>query len=413
MIHVCFGLYDKTGRYSKFTGTAMLSLFANTASEVTVHILHDNTLTQDNRNKFIYLAGRYGQRVEFHNVEEIFLEKFPEAGTLSEKFQSLYSTAAMYRFLIPQFFSAEVDKVIYLDSDVVVNMDIEELWRIRLISEPIAAVPVSYQNADVQAGIKRARKMFRMCEDGGVKPEDYFNSGVLFMNLRAFRDEQKTLMSAIKSIAVYPEYEFLDQDVLNYCFASRALKLPVKFNRAVRYERLEGKGEVGRKIYHYAGQNSKWSFNLDMHDALNRLWMDYFMKTPWFDLDAIGRLYESVQNLHVRLKRAMINVSALMSGKTRVFFTMPENLEATREVFAVKDNEEIILAESSESLKKLLIEMKRSQGKKVFFIMVTDFPFGVLKEAGFVSSRDFLNGFEFLSEAQGIPLDSHRLLKAM
>ena len=92
---------------------------------------------------------------------------------------------------------------------------------------------------------------------------------------------------------------------------------------------------------------------------------------------------------------------------------MPENLEATREVFAVKDNEEIILAESSESLKKLLIEMKRSQGKKVFFIMVTDFPFGVLKEAGFVSSRDFLNGFEFLSEAQGIPLDSHRLLKAM
>ena len=71
MIHVCFGLYDKTGSYSKFTGTAMLSLFDNTTSNVTVHILHDNTLTNDNREKFSYVAGRYGQRVKFYNVEKL------------------------------------------------------------------------------------------------------------------------------------------------------------------------------------------------------------------------------------------------------------------------------------------------------------------------------------------------------
>ncbi|MBQ4404635.1 MAG: hypothetical protein II857_09525 [Selenomonadaceae bacterium] len=29
MIHVCFGLYDKTGRYSKFTGTTICSIFEN------------------------------------------------------------------------------------------------------------------------------------------------------------------------------------------------------------------------------------------------------------------------------------------------------------------------------------------------------------------------------------------------
>ncbi|MBQ3726919.1 MAG: hypothetical protein IJR52_02660 [Selenomonadaceae bacterium] len=29
MIHVCFGLYDKSGTYSKFTGTAMASIFEN------------------------------------------------------------------------------------------------------------------------------------------------------------------------------------------------------------------------------------------------------------------------------------------------------------------------------------------------------------------------------------------------
>ncbi|MBQ3443816.1 MAG: hypothetical protein IJG33_11285 [Selenomonadaceae bacterium] len=29
MIQVCFALYDGTGTYSRFTGTAMLSLFEN------------------------------------------------------------------------------------------------------------------------------------------------------------------------------------------------------------------------------------------------------------------------------------------------------------------------------------------------------------------------------------------------
>ena len=79
----------------------------------------------------------------------------------------------------------------------------------------------------------------------------------------------------------------------------------------------------------------------------------------------------------------------------------------------MKNNEEIILAESEESLRKLLGAMKNSQGKKIFFIMVTDFPFDVLKEAGFASGQDFINGFELLSETHGFPLDSHRLIKAM
>ena len=65
MIHVCFCFRDKTGRYAKFAGTSMLSVFENTDSEVTVHILHDDTLTPDNRDKFSYLAGRFSKFVKF------------------------------------------------------------------------------------------------------------------------------------------------------------------------------------------------------------------------------------------------------------------------------------------------------------------------------------------------------------
>ena len=40
MIHVCFGLHDKTGHYSKFTGTAMLSLFENLNTPPVNHSPH-------------------------------------------------------------------------------------------------------------------------------------------------------------------------------------------------------------------------------------------------------------------------------------------------------------------------------------------------------------------------------------
>ncbi|MBR6887897.1 MAG: hypothetical protein IKN16_05570 [Selenomonadaceae bacterium] len=140
MIHVCFSLYDKTGRYSKFTGTTVCSIFENTTSDVTVHILHDNTLTDDNRDKFIYLAGRYGQAVKFYDVEKLCADKIREMIALSSE-NSRFTVGALYRLFVPQVLPNTVNKIIYLDSDLIVNLDIKELWQIELDDKILAAVP--------------------------------------------------------------------------------------------------------------------------------------------------------------------------------------------------------------------------------------------------------------------------------
>ena len=101
-----------------------------------------------------------------------------------------------------------------------------------------------------------------------------------------------------------------------------------------------------------------------------------------------------------------------MSGKTRGFFAPPNNINELKKFFRIRDDEEIIPAENQDSLKKLLDAMNASRGKKVFFIMVP-FPFQILIQAGFAPGRDFVNGFEFLSEAQGVPLNSYPLIQAM
>ena len=412
MIHVCFGLYDKSGTYSKFTGTTMLSVFENSNTfqklpSITIHILHDNTLTLDNREKFSYLAGQYNQLVKFYNVEELCADKVEEIIKLTPQLEtSRFSVGAMYRLLIPQILPQDIDKVIYFDSDIIVNLDLKELWQVELGDKSFAAADEI--KADSFSHPINAAKNY-LVTSGLVEYSDYFNSGVLLMNLKLLRDKENLIMDGVKFIGENPQLVYLDQEVLNYLFSKNYLKLDEKFNFFVREARFRKETNCKRKIYHYAGE----SLEMNLSDPFNRLWMKYFSETPWFGAEAIGRLYASVRQMNIGLKNFMIQISAAMSGKTRAFFTVPANVDALKKIFRIRDDEEIFLAENQSSLQKLIDAMKKSRGKKVFFILMLGFPFQALTEAGFVFGKDFFNVIEFLSEANGLPFFSHPFLKAM
>ena len=403
MIHVCFALNDDTGHAAKFVGTAMLSIFENITKplpSVTVHILHDNTLTDDNRNKFSYLAGRYGQLVNFYNVEELCADKLAEFNQLFPNLDKApFNKATLYKFLISQVLSTDIKKVIYFESDTIVNTDISELWRVDLEDKILGVVPTIAIGFDIHTQDK-------IVADGFVKQEDYFHSGVLLIDVQLLRGEAKKVSAGMQFVKEQNYLNLLDQTVLNYCFSLQTIKLSARFNQSVRWVRRR-KESIARKIYQYTDN----TLRLDTSEPFNMLWMEYFAKTPWFDAAAMGRLYENFQQIHISLKKSMANISLIMSGKTRAFAVMPGYVDELKKVFRVRENEEIILLENRNSLQKLVDSMKAAQGKKVFFIMAQNFPFNMLVKAGFVFGRDFLNAIEFLSEEQGVPLNSYKLLK--
>ncbi|MBE8949327.1 MAG: hypothetical protein SR3Q1_01815 [Quinella sp. 3Q1] len=403
MIHVCFVYTDGTGNSAKFVGTAMLSLFENVSKplpSVTVHILHDNTLTADVRNKFFYFAGRCNQVIKFYNVEELCADKIEQMHSLFPN-ANRFNNAMFYKLLVPQILPTETDKAIYLEANTVVNMDISELWRVELGENMLAAVPALSIGSDIHT-------QDRAVADGFIKPEDYFNPGVMLMNLKLLRGEEEKIFDGLKFAAEHKYLNLLDQTVLNYCFSTQAVKLPAQFNQFVRWARRR-REPVKKGIYYYTA----YTLQLDMKDPFNRLWMDYFVKTPWFDAASIGRLYEGFQQIHTKLKKSLVNLSVILNGKARGFFAVPEQIDGLKKIFHINDGEEIVALENQESLKKLIDAMKESQGKKVFFIMVRNFPFNALTQMGFVYGRDFLNGIEFLSEEQGMSLNSYPLLHAM
>ena len=406
MIHVCFALHDKTGHYSKFTGTTMLSIFANTKAQVTVHILHDNTLTQDNREKFSLTAEQYNQRVNFYNVDELCAEEIKQLYIDLPQIATVRHTIAMfYRFFVGKLISADVEKMIYLDSDIVVNLDIAELWQIELGEKIFGVIPeiANYKSP------ARILEIHPTCRDGIVKVEDCFNSGVLLMNLNAFRNERETLSAGIKFIGKNLQYVYLDQDILNYCFSTRTLKLPVKFNRFAAKECLGKNFTIEKNIYHYLSKNLR----LDMSDPFNQLWMNYFAKTPWFNEKTIGSLYRVFQQVHIAMKNTMIKLSAAMSGKARAFVVLKSDVDTIKKLFFVRDDEEVIIVERDTPRHELFEKMTASRDKKFFLIFAPNFPYINFAKLGFVYGKDFLSGAEFLSEAQGVPLDSWPLIQAM
>ena len=181
MINVCFGLHDADGKYSKFVGATMVSIFENSFTpppipSITVHILHDATLTDDNRDKFSYLAGRYGQSVKFHNVEKLCADEINFLREkLADKLKMRFSVGTFYRLLIKKILGT--GKVIYLDADIIVNLDISELWQQNLQNFPVAAVP----EIDATQHYMIDNKF--LLKTGFVKLENYFCAGVMIFNL--------------------------------------------------------------------------------------------------------------------------------------------------------------------------------------------------------------------------------------
>ena len=184
MIHVCYGLRDESGNYSKHTGTSIQSLLDNTKEEVTIHLIHDSTLTDKNQNKLAGIVYDHNQSVEFYNVEKLVPKQIEFIQNKIPKAIKYWATiAGFYRCLVLDLFPREIDRMIYLDSDIVVNLDINEMWQIDLKGRPLAAMPQTPPDAE-PANFQRN---FAVCKSGIIDPHDYFNSGVLMMDLNWLR----------------------------------------------------------------------------------------------------------------------------------------------------------------------------------------------------------------------------------
>ncbi|GHT01864.1 hypothetical protein AGMMS50276_30870 [Synergistales bacterium] len=264
-IEVVLAVYDPKGDYSRWAGIVMTSIFQNTKSHVNVTILNDDTLTDDNRSRFIGTAKRFGQSVSFVDVSGHILRIFSDP----DKYAGHLSRGALFRLLIPDLLN--IPKVIYLDCDIVVNMDIARLWSIPIENHSLAAIDHRDSNIFPCTTYEKIKGWAMR-----YNPEKYFNSGVLLMNLSRIRQEHDL---ARETFRFYERYSYLcndaDQAFLNSLFSRDVLYIDERFNRLSADD-----SDIDNAILHYA-YNKPWQ---DTQISLrNALFWRVFAESEWGD----------------------------------------------------------------------------------------------------------------------------------
>lgn len=250
--------------YEQHTAVMLASLFANNKSnQFIVHLLHsDKSAGIGKLAKFI---NRKKHGCELYEIKEASLSGF--------KISHHISLATYFRLLIPELIPATIGKILYLDSDMVVLSNIDELWCTDVQNHAAAGVKDHFDRYE-QLGISHGY--------------EYFNAGVMVWNLESIRKTDFTA-EAIKYLhEKYDDILYWDQDIINYLLQGKVKKINKTWN-VFPTDNLKEKKSA--RIVHYAGSVKPWNYPQD--NSFDKYYFRYLLRTPWFLRCFFNRSYLS------------------------------------------------------------------------------------------------------------------------
>lgn len=179
------------------------------------------------------------------------------------------STAAILKFKLPSLLK-NIDKILYLDSDTIIQNDINELFYIDI--ENFYAGVVN----DVKPLVKYKPNMLKKLNI--LNHAGYFNSGMMLLNLKKMREDH--IAEKLFQYRTEEKNYFMDQDAFNVVIGGNVKYLDLKYNLLVTLENEFTLSEI-KKYYlvqekyksftalaedsvviHYASKNKPWNSNL-------------------------------------------------------------------------------------------------------------------------------------------------------
>lgn len=256
--------------YAPYSAVVMISALTNTKYKEGFHFhLLTTGLKEETEAKLKSTILEYGAKIDITTVNaSITRERKIELGR--------FGIAALFRLYMHRYLDKSIKRVIYLDCDLVILGDLKQLWEQDLADKTVGAVtdlcsPSSYSK----------------------RVTDYFNSGVLLINLEKWRNKNIG-ENALENLITTPyKYQYLDQDVLNDMLKKDWLSLdlswnvqPTSYNAYKKnYEYLLARNDElynsikCPNIVHFIGPIKPW------HATSTHPFQDAFIqfseKTPW------------------------------------------------------------------------------------------------------------------------------------
>lgn len=271
-------------KYVPYCGVMLTSLFeSNPKEHFNVFILVES-LGNTGRKQFEMLAKKYGQSI---HIREVKSEVFSNCPINPET--DHVSLAAYFRLAVTEILPKNVDRVLYLDCDIIVQSSIRSFYDIDLDGRACAIVQDEAAHIDepyYRFGLPRNHEPL------------YINSGVLLIDLEYWR-KHLLFESFFKYIKENKSLiKFHDQDTIYGVLRNEVKYADVKYNlqRGFLYKKnFEAYTEQLKQeirlaidapvIIHYTGAIKPWM----MYDKnpFAKIWREFHTKSLWKDAGLI------------------------------------------------------------------------------------------------------------------------------
>ncbi len=253
--------------YACHLAVMLLSLFERGGQkQIQVHAMVPDDFKS--REKITAPLGPHARQVVFHHVDAGMVANLKQRHDITN--------ATYYRLLMGHFLPQFLERVIYLDCDMLICGDISALWEMPLGEAVVGGV--------MDPG-------FTQQEVLGLAPSDpYFNAGMLVVDLNRWRQDDIGKETLDFATSNPDRLSFNDQCALNWVLRGRWVQLPSAWNLQAfmlgdlkrgyfSYPRSLRKNAEGVKIIHFNAPGRPWHY-LDEHPFKDQ-YLAYRAKTPW------------------------------------------------------------------------------------------------------------------------------------
>ena len=250
-----------------------------------------------------------------------FLDVDAALGDIELPHHGHFRPETYFRLLAPQLLP-NVDKAIYLDSDLIVDDDVAELFDVDVTGYKLAATRDADTIGQID-GYDATVGPYLKDELGMDDPHDYFQAGVLLMNLAELR--RTVTPEEFLALSTERMWRWLDQDVLNKVVNGDYVRVHMRWNYLMDWQHLRRTHIIANApadvraeyeeaaadpaVIHFAGPDNRPWLYPDADRA--ELFWHYAMRSPYLD-EIRGQLEESRASVKGLAKR--VQVMALYKG---------------------------------------------------------------------------------------------------
>ncbi len=279
--------YASDDRFAEILGVSLVSLYENSKDmeELAVYVL-DSGIKDESKYRIESISRKYDRSnpmwIKVQDISKVLsIDVAIDRGSLSQ-----YA-----RLFVSSSLPTDLDRVLYLDCDIVINKSIRELWNLDLHGKTIGALLDAFS------------PYYRM-NIGLQKNDIMFNSGVMLIDFRRWKEQnvEERLLKFIKG--KNGKIQQGDQGALNavlshdtYCFEPRFNSVTIyhdfNYDEMMIY-RKPAEGFYGEDKIKEAVENpsiihfttsflSKRPWVVGCQHRYVDMWLEYKKMSPWKD----------------------------------------------------------------------------------------------------------------------------------